>query len=763
MSDPSVLVLGGCRPEPIGSYLKALGVLRLVSDQADPNGRGAWGEGGFVLHSALSRGELVSFFLERYRPTPVLDPWNKDFWEGRPDADPPVPDRAVRAIAARATTEGRFKLYADSVGVVTEVRAELTRRAQRSRRVETGRAQRDDKRALLLALRARLPDEAVEWLDAVAVVTSDGVSHPRLLGSGGNDGRFEVSVRFAEALGLALLPPGTRSPAGHDPSDAVGAALFGDVSAPLEKFKVGFLDPGHAGGTNSGPLGDAGGLANPWDFLLALEGAVCFAAGAARRMSWRRSLAAEPFAVVGTSADHETSAEQEEAPELWAPLWAAPASAAEVRRLIGEGRAVVGRRPARSGLDLAEAAALLGVDRGIEAFVRHAVVPRFGRQRLIVPVGRVAVVERPAVSLLEDVDTWVQPLREKREDLSGVVRSALGRLDRAEMAFATSGRPGDLQGVLVALASLEAAAARSPQLVSATQGRWRLARPVQGLLASRWVRNLDDYSTEFRLAVSLASARWPASTASRPAHPVGALALLVRPVEQVQGRLVFREQGGAPLVLPGRPLTAVLADALVARVQEQLTPVNPRREAEEEALSGVVLVCPNGVPARLADVTAFLAGALDDRRLGQLLRGLALLEWDGGREPVPEAGDDELDLVPPAFAVLAPFAHGVRPDERRPRLRAFPSWAARLRSGAVAPVLAEALQRLRWASLEPVVANPSVAAASVESGRLAAALLFRLVPRDAQRLLWRVALARETFGDNRPSKGSERYQRDSEG
>jgi CRISPR-associated protein Csx17 len=33
-------VLGGCRPVPLASYLKALGVLRLVSEQADPNAGG---------------------------------------------------------------------------------------------------------------------------------------------------------------------------------------------------------------------------------------------------------------------------------------------------------------------------------------------------------------------------------------------------------------------------------------------------------------------------------------------------------------------------------------------------------------------------------------------------------------------------------------------------------------------------------------------------------------------------------------------------
>lgn len=33
------LSLAGCTPEPLGNYLKALGVFRLVAEQADPNVR----------------------------------------------------------------------------------------------------------------------------------------------------------------------------------------------------------------------------------------------------------------------------------------------------------------------------------------------------------------------------------------------------------------------------------------------------------------------------------------------------------------------------------------------------------------------------------------------------------------------------------------------------------------------------------------------------------------------------------------------------
>lgn len=68
----------GCSPTPLASYLKALGVLRLVVEQgADEKARGWWQDEHFRLMTVLTRDELEQFFLARYEPTPLLSPWNK--------------------------------------------------------------------------------------------------------------------------------------------------------------------------------------------------------------------------------------------------------------------------------------------------------------------------------------------------------------------------------------------------------------------------------------------------------------------------------------------------------------------------------------------------------------------------------------------------------------------------------------------------------------------------------------------------------------
>src|SRR5438067_1457865 len=69
------LQLDGCTSEPLMAYLKALGVLRLVSDQDNPEARGAWRDNVFLLETKLDRQGLVDFFLQRYEPTPIVAPW----------------------------------------------------------------------------------------------------------------------------------------------------------------------------------------------------------------------------------------------------------------------------------------------------------------------------------------------------------------------------------------------------------------------------------------------------------------------------------------------------------------------------------------------------------------------------------------------------------------------------------------------------------------------------------------------------------------
>jgi CRISPR-associated protein Csx17 len=66
------VTLSACTATPFGCYLKGLGVLRLVSEQADREARGYWDNETFIIQSNLSADDLATFFVEEYEPTPIL-------------------------------------------------------------------------------------------------------------------------------------------------------------------------------------------------------------------------------------------------------------------------------------------------------------------------------------------------------------------------------------------------------------------------------------------------------------------------------------------------------------------------------------------------------------------------------------------------------------------------------------------------------------------------------------------------------------------
>ena len=136
------IALKGCTPEPLMSYLKTLGVFRLVAEQADPDARLYWSDGVAHLTSRFDRDRLETFLLEGYRPTPITAPWNggSGFYGG--GAEP------LDAIA-RSTAE-RLVPYRETIARIRGL-------------VPKGKPKDDEKSALLLRLplRARRCDRAV--------------------------------------------------------------------------------------------------------------------------------------------------------------------------------------------------------------------------------------------------------------------------------------------------------------------------------------------------------------------------------------------------------------------------------------------------------------------------------------------------------------------------------------------------------------------------------------------------------------------------
>jgi CRISPR-associated protein Csx17 len=192
--------LGGCTPAPLAYYLKALGVLRLVTEQADPAARGFWARDDvFVLQTRLSREALEEFFRERYAPTPIVGPWGarSGFYPGSSETSS---REALEAILASTSTAGHPDRLARFRDTICAVQRLLDRLGIEEKSGLEGR-----KAELMQACRAHLPDDVVGWLDACYVLTGGDPKYPPILGTGGNEGSGSYIGNFARYVVTSVL------------------------------------------------------------------------------------------------------------------------------------------------------------------------------------------------------------------------------------------------------------------------------------------------------------------------------------------------------------------------------------------------------------------------------------------------------------------------------------------------------------------------------------------------------------------------------
>ncbi len=740
--------LEGCSPTPLGSYLKALAVLRLVAEQRDPNVRGFWKDESFWLVTELSREELLSFFLRDYAPTPILSPWNGGsgfFYERDVGLTPIEESVAPRFEAFRRGIRSSRALSAPLAAAMERldaadkaVKGASKKDSDGAAELKAAKAEKDRlKDQLLGACRRSWEGGLLEWFDAALAIGADGdASWPALLGSGGNDGRLDFTNNSMQHLAVLFACSDPAGIARPEAAPLLAAALFGEPTSGLSRKAVGQFSPGSAGGDNMGAGFKGNSLVNPWDFVLMLEGSVVFASSLVRTAdATNLPLAAAPFAVRAAASGYGSAASADEGPrgEQWMPLWRSPALFGEVRALFAEGRTRSGRNTAGSAQEAARAVARLGAARGISHFERFGYIERNGQANLAVPLGRWAVSAQPHDVLLDDVEAWLSGVRRFARDKGAPksVTAAARALDEAILAVCRAGaEPARWQSLLVALGRAEAALTGSPQ---------RVADPIRQLaplpiLRPAWLSAVDDGSVEFRLAAALASQDVALRTQGGQAW------LNVRahflPLERSRsphrahaprGRARFAVDGGG---LARDPDVVCAADDLerdciaLVRRRVQLAPGLPTR--------GLGLVGAPGVAASLGDVAAFLTGQVDDRRILALARPLMAIAWWERELSLPEARRRQGTSLDAGYAV-ARLVHLSTPVVFGEPLTIpiDPEPIARLAAGDLGGALAVALRRLRATGLTPRVRH--FVADARAARRLGASLAFPLRAADVRR------------------------------
>ncbi|MFN0084992.1 MAG: type I-U CRISPR-associated protein Csx17 [Blastocatellia bacterium] len=735
------LLLNGCAPEPLIHYLKALGIFRLVTKQFDAQARGCWLGDVFALETEKTAEELLEFFLNEYRPTPIVAPWNNSsgFYPG---------DKSQRALLeslSRLSTE-RVAGYSDTIDAAREIVGARQKAPEK-----------EEKAGMLSQARCSFPDAAVEWLDAAYVLGDEKPGYPPLLGWGGNDGRLDFTTNFIARL-LEVFPHAIQQQTTEQlksaPADKraklekrllkqaeeqsaesvrqLRAAFFMNCPATLANVAVGQFHPGGVGGANAtqGVTGDS--LVNPWDFILAIEGALLLASAAVRKLApGARSMASFPFTTRNSTVGYGTATGNEKMrAEIWLPIWERAAGFAEIAYLFGEGRVRFNskaRQEVRTGFDFARAVAELGADRGIAAFQRYGFLERNGQANLAAPLGRFEVCERPRAALVHQLDRWLEATRRacgKKETPPRLIR-ARAEVEEAIFSLCAHGQPEQLRDALVALGAAESEIAVTPRFRDDNY-----LRPLSGLSTS-WAWECWDGSAEFEIAAALAAIRGEGKRGAFRSH--------LEPVEARDKSAYFEWT---------KDDTGVVWQA--GTLEDNLAAVLQRRSIDARTVSASHPQLQSSHTASLRSINDFLSRATDDDKLEALLRGLSLINWTP-RNGAGSGSDrvDALITTPEPEANPGATAHGTAPKAVVPKLpptlpRAYallkllflpngkleadsqpihhePAVVPLLRAGRVSEALAITERRLRSTGLTPFTAQ--LYFPDEEGTRLAAALL----------------------------------------
>jgi CRISPR-associated protein Csx17 len=682
------LHLAGCAPKPLAHYLKALGIMRIVAQQADPDAAGYWHRDDFVLRTTLDAESLTAFFLESYAPTPVLAPWNggSGFFQK---------DNKDSIALIQACQSPRFACYRETLTAAQALLAHLKIKDKPDPEI---------KGPLLQACRNTLPEAAIAWLDAAFVLSNEGAKYPPLLGTGGNDGRLEFTNNFMQRLAEVFdLSTGASS---LDSKSWLRQSLFSDT-IPVARVKapIGQFFPSAAGGANATNGFNSDASANPWDFIFMIEGALVFAAAAVKRLeSIDDGRLAYPFCVRQAGIGYASSSAADESAsraEMWMPLWEKPATYAEVSALFSEGRAQVGARSARNGVDFIRAVVTLGVDRGITAFQRFGFQVRNGLAYFAIPLERVIVRQHTRANLLIEIDHWLDQLRRFSGDGPASISRALRGIETAIDELCRHDDAPRFRSLLVALGRAERALARS--------FRWTTEKRLQPLkeLTANWIKyasDSPDTDSELRLASALAAAYG------------GALRSHLEPVEG-RGYWTWSTVPSNNVCWNERGLESVLLDILTRRLAA------PERAP---SLDQGHAACY----AFLDDIESFIRGELDDELIADLWWALSALDWRSARR-----FERPLTYAPPSALFSLLRLCFPQPGELRygaADVPPVPAILAKARTGQCVEASKLAVHRLRASGFRPRLDSIDFGAAVTK--RTAAALLFPLHPHDFSRL-----------------------------
>lgn len=727
------ILLEGCRPEPLASYLKALAVFRLIGEQKDPRARAWWKDDRFYLRTKLTEDELVEFFLKEYSPTPLVAPWSggSGFYAG---------DAREGLEAIRQSTDPRFSAYRDTIESIfswsefnsqdptieqaVKAMKEFIHRSGGKKSADAqvllddmlapwGILSQEEDCGLRSASRYSAVETAAKYQRGVLSDFQKAFRKVRthLERQKRGDAKEDLIPRSRSLLNsetlawldsvVAVLPSGRAvygpilGTGGNEgrldysnnfmqrlselllssdapPKEWIRSALLGDSVFGLRKASVGQFDPGKAGGFNQGEgVASKDFKVNPWDFVLMLEGALFFPSAVSRRGAHSAiGWTAIPFTVTTRMAGIHAGSEGDEArAESWLPLWEKPAGLSELRHVFSEGRANVGRRIAHDGLDFARAVGTLGVDRGIQQFTRFAFLKRRGDSYVSLPAGRFHVRDQSGLDLLEELDPILRTIDGFLRRVKNVPQTYQNARRGIDDAMFSVCQRGDA----LSFRTLLSAIGRLEALIGTAGPNIRgQVRPLSGL-SPRWISAAGPIP-EVRLAAALASIGASGKVGSIRSNMEGTHPGKPWEWDSGEGQMEWR----------GATFAVRLSGLLRRRMMD----------ASRLGVEGVPLY--GRFRLRSQEVVPYLYGMVDDVLLEDLLWAFLWIDWrkeDDTRSEDWTQPDLAAIPIPRSYALIKML---FRPEKTgRNRIKADPRILGLLSAGRVQEACDLSLNRLR--------------------------------------------------------------------
>ncbi|WP_158230977.1 type I-G CRISPR-associated protein Cas8g1/Csx17 [Rhodopirellula bahusiensis] len=701
--------LTGCRPTPLAHYLKALGILRLVSEQADPSARGWWKNDVFHLATTLRRHELETFFNNKYAPTPMTAAWLPRSGYSKGSNHKKTRQFLEPLIESTCSRFESFRMVASLMEDISH----------------TDGFSIDDPASLrnmacILKARANGPRAFQEWCDTSIVFATEKQSYPAILGTGGSEGSGSYMANFYVALNATII----------EKLEGVENSLWQHTSPSLNSPLSLYLNRSNF---NAGHFDSQIKQQCPWTYILAVEGTLLFKANATRRLSpelsspvsgTNASMAA-PFAVgnscvgYGSSSQRDSKTKQSGSlaggrGEQWFPIWNQPATLDELKAFFAKGRMTVGRERAKYATDAARAISRAGIEKGVEAFERYGYLQRNGDNHIAVPLGRFAVRSPKNQNLLDEAAPWIDRLRRITTDKNAPT-SLLRAFRKCEDAiFRCVRNPigNSFLHLLIAMAEAEDQLISSPKF-AAEKNAW----PIPWLTGP-WMEEIEqsEQSHEFRLARSLARQTTPYSKGTQQT-PIREhwVPLSGSYFAKGESGLTNGPQQCATGMDLSRATIEVMKRRLLMMHNSQLANVPLVLDREADACS-------------LADIKAFVERRVDQKKILSTARALMALQFRSTHDKNSGSQPESNSLAGLATYGLCRLAFSNRPifvpQQDDVDVKVSPTVFVRLANGDSPRAADLAIRLLSNAGLRPkvqlAVTSPTV------SKRIAASMIFGL-------------------------------------